>query len=93
MVQLFADDAPTHINTALGFILLGIRDLSQVLRRRWFGVAAAGAVLKVVLLTGWGHRMAEENEKPANVDRVLGKPPKMIILRAVLAELTHAALT
>jgi PAS domain-containing protein len=45
MVQLFADDAPTHINTALGFILLGVGDLSLVLRRRWLGAAAAGTVL------------------------------------------------
>jgi PAS domain S-box-containing protein len=44
---------------------------------------------KVVLLTGWGHRMVAENEKPPNVDRVLGKPPKMTILRTALAELTN----
>jgi PAS domain S-box-containing protein len=42
----------------------------------------------VVLLTGWGHRMLAENETPKNVDRVLGKPPKLLVLRAVLAELT-----
>jgi signal transduction histidine kinase/ActR/RegA family two-component response regulator len=42
----------------------------------------------VVLLTGWGHRMLVENGTPSNVDRVLGKPPKLAILRAVLAELT-----
>jgi CheY-like chemotaxis protein len=42
----------------------------------------------VLLLTGWGHRILAENDTPANVDRVLGKPPKLAILRAVLAELT-----
>jgi signal transduction histidine kinase/ActR/RegA family two-component response regulator len=42
----------------------------------------------VVLLTGWGQRMLVENGTPSNVDRVLGKPPKLSILRAVLAELT-----
>jgi PAS domain S-box-containing protein len=42
----------------------------------------------VVLLTGWGHRMLAENELPKNVDRVLGKPPKLLVLRSVLAELT-----
>jgi signal transduction histidine kinase/ActR/RegA family two-component response regulator len=44
----------------------------------------------VVLLTGWGHRILAENGTPPNVDRVLGKPPKLAILRSVLAELTHA---
>lgn len=43
----------------------------------------------VVLLTGWGQRMAADGEKPAHVDRVLGKPPKLAVLRATLAELTN----
>ena len=47
----------------------------------------------VVLLTGWGHRILAENDTPANVDRVLGKPPKLVILRSVLAELTSAVPT
>jgi PAS domain S-box-containing protein len=42
----------------------------------------------VILLTGWGHRMVAENDKPQNVDRVLSKPPKLAILRCALAELT-----
>jgi hypothetical protein len=42
----------------------------------------------VVLLTGWGYRMLAESDIPRNVDRVLGKPPKLLILRSVLAELT-----
>jgi PAS domain S-box-containing protein len=44
----------------------------------------------VILLTGWGHRILAENDTPANVDRVLSKPPKLAILRAALAELTNA---
>jgi PAS domain S-box-containing protein len=47
--------------------------------------------IPVLLLTGWGHRILAENDMPANVDRVLGKPPKLAILRAVLAELTQAS--
>jgi CheY-like chemotaxis protein/anti-sigma regulatory factor (Ser/Thr protein kinase) len=43
----------------------------------------------VILLTGWGHRILAENDAPANVDRVLGKPPKLKILRVALAELTN----
>jgi CheY-like chemotaxis protein len=45
--------------------------------------------IPVVLLTGWGHRILAENNTIPNVDRVLGKPPKLAILRAVLAELTN----
>ena len=45
---------------------------------------------RVILLTGWGHRMLAENDAPANVDRVMGKPPKLAILRGALAELTLA---
>jgi PAS domain S-box-containing protein len=44
----------------------------------------------VILLTGWGHRLLAEKDTPSNVDRVLGKPPKLAGLRNVLAELTRA---
>jgi PAS domain S-box-containing protein len=45
----------------------------------------------VILLTGWGQRLVAEGDVPANVDRVLNKPPKLKELRAALAELTGAA--
>ncbi|MGH8296951.1 MAG: hybrid sensor histidine kinase/response regulator, partial [Steroidobacteraceae bacterium] len=45
----------------------------------------------VILLTGWGRRLLAENDIPPHVDRVLGKPPKLIELRAALAELTAGA--
>ena len=41
----------------------------------------------VILLTGWGQRLMEDDEIPANVDRVLSKPPKLYQLRAALSEL------
>jgi CheY-like chemotaxis protein len=47
----------------------------------------------VVLLTGWGQRILAENGTPPNVDRVLGKPPKLAILRTVLAELSDGMST
>jgi CheY-like chemotaxis protein len=56
-------------------------------------VKAVRPEMPVVLLTGWGHRILAENETPANVDRVLGKPPKLVILRSVLAELTSETQT
>jgi hypothetical protein len=88
LVQLLASDAPTHFNTAFGFILLGLAELGLALDRRTI-VKGVRPETPVVLLTGWGHRMLEENERPPNVDRVLGKPPKLIMLRAALGELTN----
>jgi signal transduction histidine kinase/ActR/RegA family two-component response regulator len=51
-------------------------------------VKADSADTPVILLTGWGRRLIAENDIPANVDRVLSKPPKLTELRAALAELT-----
>ena len=57
------------------------------------GRKVAGAVkmafrdTPVILLTGWGQRIVAEEDVPANVDRVLNKPPKLHQLRAALAEL------
>jgi PAS domain S-box-containing protein len=45
LVQLFSDDAPTHFNTALGFILLGVGDLALVAGRRGIASVMAGAVI------------------------------------------------
>ena len=39
----------------------------------------------VILLTGWGQRMASEGDVPAHVDRMLSKPPKLDMLREALA--------
>jgi CheY-like chemotaxis protein len=41
----------------------------------------------VILLTGWGQRLIAANDTPANIDRVLSKPPRLMELRAALAEL------
>jgi PAS domain S-box-containing protein len=55
------------------------------------GRKVAGAVKSispstpVILLTGWGKRMLEEDDIPPNVDCVLGKPPKMPELREALS--------
>jgi PAS domain S-box-containing protein len=40
----------------------------------------------VVLLTGWGQRLLQDGDIPANVDHVLSKPPKLRLLRGVLAQ-------
>jgi CheY-like chemotaxis protein len=51
-------------------------------------VKASSPATPVILLTGWGRRLIAENDVPAYVDRVLSKPPRLIELRTVLAELT-----
>ena len=53
-------------------------------------VKAASPLTPVIMLTGWGQRMVSDNDIPSNVDRVLGKPPKLRALREALAELTRS---
>jgi PAS domain S-box-containing protein len=40
----------------------------------------------IILLTGWGQRLIDDDDAPAHVDRVLSKPPKLRDLRQALAE-------
>jgi PAS domain S-box-containing protein len=56
-------------------------------RRVAAAVKTASPATPVILLTGWGQRLVDENEIPMNVDFVLNKPPKLRELRAALAEL------
>jgi len=56
-------------------------------------VKAASPQTPVVMLTGWGRRLLAENDIPAHVDRVLGKPPRLAEVRAALAELTEPVTT
>ena len=53
-------------------------------------VKQAARSTPVILLTGWGQRLIADDDIPAHVDRVLGKPPKLRELRAALAQLTAA---
>jgi signal transduction histidine kinase/ActR/RegA family two-component response regulator len=61
------------------------------------GRRVAGAVKQmspatpVILLTGWGQRLMADDDFPPNIDRVLGKPPKLRELRQTLGELCKAA--
>jgi CheY-like chemotaxis protein len=43
----------------------------------------------VLMLTGWGHRMLSDRDRPTHVDRVLSKPPKLAELRRALADLVR----
>jgi signal transduction histidine kinase/ActR/RegA family two-component response regulator len=55
------------------------------------GVKEASPDTPVILLTGWGERLLAEGDAPPNVDRVLGKPPRLREVRKALAELTAEA--
>jgi PAS domain S-box-containing protein len=48
LVQMFSDDAPTHFNTALAFILLGVGELALVGGHRGIAAAMASAVICLV---------------------------------------------
>ena len=54
-------------------------------RRVAAAVKALSPSTPVVLLTGWGQRLVDEGDIPANVDHVLNKPPKLRDLRAALS--------
>jgi signal transduction histidine kinase len=41
----------------------------------------------IILLTGWGQRLIADNDTPANVDRVLSKPPRLNELRVAFLQL------
>jgi CheY-like chemotaxis protein len=47
----------------------------------------------IILLTGWGQHVAGESEHTLQVDRLLGKPPRVRELRSALAELTGRRVT
>jgi signal transduction histidine kinase/CheY-like chemotaxis protein len=51
-------------------------------------VRAMSSGTPIILLTGWGQHVGGENERPLQVDRLLGKPPRIRELRSALAELT-----
>jgi signal transduction histidine kinase/ActR/RegA family two-component response regulator len=48
-------------------------------------IKASSPATTLVMLTGWGQRLAATGERPLNVDRVLGKPPNIRELRELIA--------
>jgi len=54
-------------------------------------IKARSAGTPVILLTGWGKRLASEGDVPAHVDHVLSKPPKPVELREAISRCYFAA--
>jgi PAS domain S-box-containing protein len=48
-------------------------------------VKASVPTTLVIMLTGWGRRLASDDDRPPGVDLVMSKPAKLIELRAALA--------
>jgi PAS domain S-box-containing protein len=53
-------------------------------------VKALEPATPVILLTGWGQRLLAEDGVPADVDRVVSKPPRLREIQSALAELTSS---
>ena len=58
-------------------------------RRVAAAVKEADPATPVIMLTGWGQRLAADGEIPAHVDQLLAKPPKLQTLREALARVTR----
>jgi len=56
-------------------------------RRVAQAVKAASPATPVLMLTGWGQRLNDDEQLPANVDLVLSKPPRMHEIRSALHRL------
>ena len=50
-------------------------------------IKADSPATPILLLTGWGQRLIDDDDAPAHVDRVLSKPPKLRDLRQVLVDI------
>ena len=48
-------------------------------------VKSAHPATRVLMLTGWGRRMQQDDERPEHVDHMLSKPPRMADIRRALA--------
>lgn len=60
-------------------------------RRVAAAVKQANAATPVIMLTGWGRRLAVDGDLPPHIDLMLPKPPKLQALRAALAHVTRDA--
>jgi CheY-like chemotaxis protein len=88
--QAGIDTFRTARNTGLPFDLV-ITDLSMPDVDGRQVVASLRAVspdTPIILLTGWRHQLKDGAERSLQVDRLLGKPPRIRELRMALAELT-----
>jgi signal transduction histidine kinase/uncharacterized membrane protein affecting hemolysin expression len=86
-LDIFAAANGTENAFALVISDLGMPNVDG--RRVAAGVKQLAPDTPVIMLTGWGTRMIDENDIPRHVDRVLSKPPRLQELRSVIFELVR----
>jgi signal transduction histidine kinase/ActR/RegA family two-component response regulator len=74
----------TIVITDLGMPYVGGRDVASAIKE-------SSPFTPIILLTGWGQRLAADGELPLHIDRMLSKPPTLDQLRSALIELTSGS--
>jgi CheY-like chemotaxis protein len=85
-IDAFAGALGTDREIALVFTDLGMPRVDG--RKVAAAIKGLSPLTPIVLLTGWGQRLLDEKDIPANIDRVLSKPPRLAQLRAALLDLS-----
>jgi len=81
---LEADQQFSMVITDLGMPQMDGRQVARAVKLKF-------PDLPVIMLTGWGERMVQEGDVPADVDLVLSKPPTIRALREALARFSAGA--
>jgi signal transduction histidine kinase len=84
-IDAFADALGTERQFSLVITDLGMPRVDG--RKVAAAIKALSPLTPIILLTGWGQRLLDENDIPPNIDRVLSKPPRLTLLRAALLDL------
>ena len=84
-IELFAEALGTAREFALVITDLGMPRVDG--RKVSAAIKGLSPRTPIILLTGWGQRLLDENDIPPNIDRVLSKPPRLAQLRAALLDL------
>lgn len=82
--EALASDPFAAVFTDLGMPRMDGRAVARAIK-------ALSATTPVILLTGWGQRPDAGNDVLPDIDRVVGKPPKLQELRSALAQLCQSA--
>jgi signal transduction histidine kinase/ActR/RegA family two-component response regulator len=85
-VETFRQAKENGENYAVVFTDLGMPNMDG--RQVAAAIKNLSPTTPVILLTGWGQRLAAEGDTPPHIDSIVSKPPKLRDLREVLARHT-----